>query len=86
MNDDEEPEAEAPPAERRYSVIDSEFLRVDDRIVKVEKESAKTAQDLYLVRQVLINQIVTVALVELALAAIVLVLVLNNRKEIESGI
>jgi hypothetical protein len=91
---DEPVEAEEPtpttpdrPRERqRFTVLDSEVLRVDDRILAVENAMRKTAEDMFLVRQVLIDQIVTVALVELALAAIIVMLVMSHRRELDGGV
>jgi len=84
---DEQPEKVGPKPERpRFTVLDSEILRVDDRIVAVENAMKKTAEDMFLVRQVLIDQIVTVALVELALAAIIVMLVMSHRKELDLGV
>jgi hypothetical protein len=85
--DEERPAPEPKPSERpKFTVLDSEVLRVDDRILAVENAMRKTTEDMFLVRQVLIDQIVTVALVEVALAAIIVMMVVMHRREIESGV
>lgn len=87
MSDEQPDDAPPTPTERpRFSVLDSEVLRVDARILDIENAQRKTSEDMFLIRQVLINQIVTVALVELALAAIIGLLVLSHRRELESGV
>lgn len=87
MDDETDKTDPAPaPARPRLSALDSEFLRVDDRIVSVERAVAKTTEDMFLVRQVLIDQIVTIALLELALAAIVVAFIMINRREVLDGV
>lgn len=76
-----EPPAEDTPPRPRLSALDSEILRVDDRILELERAGEKMIRDVGVMREILIDQIVTVALLQLALAIIIGVLAFAYWKE-----
>lgn len=78
-----EPVAE-PVRAPRISALDSEALRIDDRIFSVEGSLDRMTKDIFTMRAILIDQLVTVAFVELALAAVIVMLVLEYRKKREA--
>lgn len=55
------------PERPRLSLADSEFLRVDDRLVKLEKSSALNTTDIDMLVNILMRQQLTVSVVQLGL-------------------
>lgn len=83
---EQEQEPEAPPPVRPLSALDSEVLRVDDRILGLEQNAARTAQDVSVMRDILIDELITIAFVELAVGVVIVVLALAYWREKEHAV
>lgn len=80
---DQPERGEAPAARPRLTALDSEVLKIDDRILVVEQKLSRAEKDIVGVREILIDEIIAAAFLELAVAAIIVCLVLLYRKEHE---
>ena len=74
-----EPTPEAAPR-RRLSALDSEALAIDDRLLRLERDVRAHSDDLYIVRDVMVSELVAIALLELAVIGLVLAVMVHLHK------